>query len=588
MTPQGIRRKLSMILSADAAGFSRLMGADEEGTLRVLKHHRAAIDALVAEHRGRIFGGAGDSLVAEFSTADAAVRCALRMQEAIAAGNADLPEDHRMRFRIGINLGDVMVEGDNLFGDGVNVAVRLERLAEPGGISISGTVYDQIEGRLPLRFEPLGERVVKNIARPVRVYRLSPGEPASGGPDEAVDSAAPRESGSSPALPSIAVLPFVNKTGDPQQAYFSDGIAEDVITSLSKFRELFVISRNSSFRFRGGEADPRRTGRELGVRYLLQGTVRRAGDRVRIAVQLVDTTTGHHLWAERYDRDLADVFAVQDELTQLIVGTLAVRLEEAERLRFRQAETADLEAYGLVLRGQMLLRRYARDANAQAQALYRRALERDPRYARAHAALAMTHIFEWRYRWSDDPAASLERALAHANRAVTLDDAGARGHAALGFVLLYTKQRAAAVAEYERALALNPNDADIMAEAADALIHDGRAAEAVELLHKAMRLNPFFPDWYLWYLGDAYYTLGRYEDAIRALERMSNPAEGHRLLAASFAQLGRRDEAAAHVAEVLRLHPGFSIADWAARQPDQDRDALEHYLEGLRRAGLPE
>ncbi|WP_119460300.1 adenylate/guanylate cyclase domain-containing protein [Rhodospirillaceae bacterium SYSU D60014] len=586
MTPHNIRRKLSTILSADVAGFSRLMGADEEGTLRTLNHYRSLIDSLVAEHRGRVFAAAGDNLVAEFAATAAAVRCALRIQEDIETRNAALPPERRMRFRIGINLGDVMIEGENLFGDGVNVAARLEALSEPGGIAISGTVYDQIEGKLPLQFEPLGERLVKNIDRPVRVYRLRVA-PAEDGLVPAADSGSNRTSLPIPAKPSIAVLPFINMTGDSQQAYLTDGITEDIITNLSKFRELFVISRNSSFRFEGGEANPQQTGRDLGVRYLLQGSLRRAGSRVRIAVQLVDAATGHHLWAERYDRELTDIFEVQDELTQLIVATLAVRLEEAEKSRVRRAETEDLEAYGFRLRGQMFLRRYSKDGLAEAKQMYRRALERDPDYSRAYAALATAHIVEWRYGWTASPAESLEKALEFAKRSIALSENSARGHAALGFVYLYTKQRAAAIVEYERALALNPNDADIMAEFADALTHDGRALEAVELLHKAMRLNPFFPDWYLWYLGDAYYTLGRYEEAIRTLERMNDPAEGYRLLAASYAQLGRAEEAAAYAAKVLEMHPNFSVADWAEKQPDQDPEALEIFLDGLRKAGLP-
>lgn len=577
-----MERRLSTVLCADVAGYSRLMGVDEEGTLNTLKKSRQIVDRVVVSQRGRVFGGAGDSVMAEFQNPVLAVAAALEIQEETIRLNADRPVDQRMLFRIGINLGDLIVDGENLFGDGVNVAARLEALAEPGGIAMSQAVREQVMGKLPIAPTDFGERRLKNIARPVRVYRVAPtlaiGQPAVEG----------REELAVPTKPSIAVLPFVNMTGDPEQGFFSDGISEDIITSLSKFRELFVISRHSSFAYRDKEADAPSVGRALGVRYVLQGSVRAAGSRARISAQLVDASTGRHLWAERYDRDLTDVFAVQDEVTELIVATIAQRLAATERGRTRSAGTGDIEAYGLLMRGQRLLFAGGREANREARRMYEKAIERDPEFARAYAGLSMTHILDWRYDWTEHPEQALKAALDLAKKAVTMDAGNARAHAALGFAYLYNKQTTLAISCYERAFALNPNDADIMAEYADALTYDRRPTEAVKLIERAMRLNPYFPDWYLWYLGDAYYTLGRYEDAIATLQRMQDPTEGRRILTASYAQLGRLEEARAQAAEVLKAQPDFTIREWAKKQPEQDGSGLDHYLGALRLAGLPE
>jgi len=577
-----MERRLSTVLCADVAGYSRLMGVDEEGTLSTLKKSRQIVDRVVVSQRGRVFGGAGDSVMAEFQNPVAAVMAALEIQEETIRLNADRPVDQRMLFRIGINLGDLIVDGENLFGDGVNVAARLEALAEPGGIAMSQAVREQVQGKMPLAASDFGERRLKNIARPVRVYRVAPSFElnrfvAEGRGELLV-----------PSKPSIAVLPFVNMTGDPEQAFFSDGISEDIITSLSKFRELFVISRHSSFAYRDKDADAPTVGRALGVRYVLQGSVRASGNRARISVQLVDTSSGRHLWAERYDRELTDAFAVQDEVTELIVATISQRLAATERGRSGSAGTGDFEAYGLLMRGHRLMFTGGREDNREARRMFEKAIERDPEFARAYAGLSMTHILDWRYDWSADPDQSLKKALELAKRAVAMDAGNARAHAALGFAYLYTQHTSLAVGCYERALALNPNDADIMVEFADVLTYDNRPTEAVKLIERAMRLNPYFPDWYLWYLADAYYTLGRYEDAIATLQRMQDPTEGRRILAASYAQLGRFEEAHAQAALVLKQQPDFTIRKWAKKQPDQDPSGLDHYLAALRAAGLPE
>lgn len=576
-----MERRLSTILCADVVGYSRLMGEDEEGTLATLKESRRVVDRLVGEQRGRVFGGAGDSVLAEFQNPVSAVAAAVAIQEETGRINADRPSDRRMLFRIGVNIGDVLVDGENLFGDGVNVAARLEALAQPGGIAMSEAVREHVRDKLPLRMEDFGERRLKNIVRPIRVYRVPPSVAANGSSLRDGELVVP-------AKPSIAVLPFVNMSGDPDQAFFSDGISEDIITSLSKFRELFVISRHSAFAYRDREVDAATVGRALGVRYVLQGSVRTAGNRARISAQLVDASTNRHLWAERYDRDLTDVFAVQDEVTELIVATISQRLAATERGRQRGAGTGDIEAYGLLMRAQRLLFAGGREANAEARALYEKSIQRDAEFARAYAGLSMTHILDWRYGWSADGTKSLDTALELARKAVGMDAGNARAHAALGFAYLYLKQTKLALAAYERALTLNPNDADIMAELADVLTSDGRPNEAVELIGRAMRLNPYYPDWYLWYLADAYYTQGRFEDAIAAINRMQDPTEGRRILAASYAQLGRLEEARAAAALVLKAQPGFTIAGWAEKQPDQDPGGLAHYLDALRRAGLPE
>lgn len=575
-----MERRLSTILFADAVGYSRLMGEDEEGTLAALKESRRIVDRLVGEQRGRVFGGAGDSVLAEFQNPVSAMAAALAIQEETGRVNADRPSDRRMLFRIGVNIGDVLVDGENLFGDGVNVAARLEALAQPGGIAMSEAVREHVKDKLPVRIEDFGERRLKNIVRPVHVYRVPPSVPAN---------AAPLREGELvlPTKPSIAVLPFVNMSGDPDQAYFSDGISEDIITSLSKFRELFVISRHSSFAYRDREVDAATVGRALGVRYVMQGSVRTDGNRVRISAQLVDASTSRHLWAERYDRDLTDVFAAQDEVTELIVATISQRLAVTERGRQRSVGTGDIEAYGLLMRAQRLLFAGGREANAEARSLYERAIGRDAEFARAYAGLSMTHILDWRYGWSADEAKSLETATTLAKKAVAMDAGNARAQAALGFAYLYQKQTRLALAAYERALALNPNDADIMVEYADALTYNGRPNEAVELIGRAMRFNPYFPDWYLWYLADAYYTQGRFEDAIATINRMQDPTEGRRILAASYAQLGRIEEAHQQAALVLKAQPGFTISEWASKLPYQDQGELAHYQEGLRLAGLP-
>jgi adenylate cyclase len=584
MENAGVTRKLAVILAADVAGYSRLMAADEEGTLATLNARRQVIDELIARHHGRIFTTAGDSVMAEFASAVEAVRCAAAIQQEIERRNADLPEPRRMLFRVGVNLGDVMVGGDNLFGDGVNVAARLEGVAEPGGICVSGAVYDQIRSKVDLSFDDLGERSLKNIGYPVRVFGL---QRDRAGLDTSAErpAAAPRPS----ALPSIAVLPFANLGSDPEHDYFADGITEDLITELSRFQELRVIARNSVLIYKAKPVRVQEVGHDLGVRYVLEGSVRRAGGRVRITAQLVEAATGHHLWAERFDRDLADIFDVQDEVTSRIVATLAGKLAESERRRARSGQTENLEAYDCVLRGRELWYRFTPEANREARRLYEKAIELDPDYARAYASLAWTYLTEHSERWADPEEQPLERALEVARRGVMVNPASHSNHLALGQVCISKGLHEEALEALETAIALNPNDADGYVFLAEALSYAGRPDQAIDLIGKAQRLNPAVPRWYTWELGTAFYVARRYEDAVAAL-RKGRPlvAMAYRWLAVAYAQLGREQEAKAAAEEYLRRTPDFSLARHLELMPFQHAEDRDHYAEGLRKAGLPE
>ena len=584
MERAGVIRKLAVILAADVVGFSRLMAADEEDTLAMLRARRQVIDELIARHHGRIFGSAGDSVIAEFASPVEAVRAAAEIQQEIERLNADLPELRRMLFRVGINLGDVMVGGDDLFGDGVNVAARLEGAAEPGGICISGEVFDQVRNKVDRSFDDLGERSLKNIDHAVRVYGLRPDRAA--GPAHSLPASAPgRPSG----LPSIAVLPFTNFGGDPEQDYFADGLTEDLITELSRFQELRVIARNSIMTYKGKAVRVQEVGRDLGVRYVLEGSVRKAGGRVRITAQLIEAGTAHHLWAERFDRDLADIFAVQDEVTSRIVATLAGKLGESERRRARSGQTDNLEAYDCVLRGRELWERFTPEANREARSLYEKAIELDPDYARAYASLAWTYLVEHSERWAGPDDHPLDRALDCARTGVLVNPASHSNRLALGQVCLSKGLHDEALEALQTAIALNPNDADGYVFLAQAMTRVGRADEAIELVGRAQRLNPAAPNWYTWYLGIALYLARRYDDAIAAFRRgqpLSTMA--YRWMAAAYGQLGREQEAKAAVEHYLKLTPDFSIARHLQMVPFGHAADREHYVDGLRKAGLPE
>jgi len=528
MPTANVERKLTAILSADVKGYSRLMGEDEVGTLRMLTAYREVTDTLIQQHRGRIVGTAGDGLLAEFASAVDAVQCAIAIQQVLKIRNADLPSERRMEFRIGINVGDVIVEGSQIYGDGVNIAARLEALAEGGGICLSGTVYDQIENKLALGYEFLGEQTVKNIAKPVRVYRVRiEAEAPTTGPGRGVITL-PHQTSILPLpdKPSIVVLPFVNMSNDPEQEYFSDGITEDITTDLSKISNLFVISRNSAFTYKGKAVKVRDISREMGVRYIMEGSVRKAGERVRISVQLIDATTDHHLWAERYDRPLTDIFALQDEIVQKIVTTLKLQLTLQEQGWIVRKRTDNLEAYDAFLRGVEYFWRDTKEAVAQARQTYEKAVALDPQYAEAYARLGLTYYREWVWRWSANPQ-TLERALTLAQQAVALDDSLPAAHSLLSLVYARKQQYDQASAEGERAIAFDPNNADSYAWQAEVLNIAGRSEEALRRVEQAMRLNPHYPPYYLIQLGWAYNLTGRYAEAVTTLKEATSRSPTH-------------------------------------------------------------
>ncbi|HXG20403.1 MAG TPA: tetratricopeptide repeat protein [Methylomirabilota bacterium] len=579
-----IIRKLAAILSADVKGYSRLMGDDEVATIRTLAAYRTLMTERIGQYRGRVIDSPGDNLLAEFASIVDAVQCAVEVQRELRQKNNDLPTARRMEFRIGVNVGDVIVEDERLYGDGVNIAARLESLAEGGGICISGAVHDQIENKLPLTYVDLGEQTVKNIARPVRVFRVL-WEPAAASEDTQ-ETPMPL---TIPDKPSIAVLPFLNLSGDAEQEYFSDGITEDLITDLSKLSGLFVISRNSVFLYKGKAVKPEQVSKELGVRFLLEGSVRKAGNRVRITAQLIDATTGYHLWAERYDRDLQDIFAVQDEVTAKIVSALQVRLTAGEQERVKRPPTNNLEAYDCFLRGLEYRSHRTQEANAQARRMFERAIALDPHFAVAHAMLGLTQLSEITTQWTQDPGA-LDQLLAIAQHAVALDDAQPAAYETLAYAYLAKKQHAQAIAAAERAIALDPNSADAYQTLGDILNFAGRGEEALTLVEKAMRLNPRYPVTYLWSLGQAYRLVGKREEAATVLRRavIRNPdyLAAHMLLAVIYYELGREEEARAAAAEMLRINPRYSLAITKKLIPFQDPAAVEQVVNALEKAGL--
>ncbi len=614
MEPPSPHRKLVTILCADVAGYSRLMGEDEEGTVEALKASRVIIDRFIERHEGRVFGGAGDSVVAEFPSAVEAVRAAVEIQEELERLNAERSEARRMRFRIGINLGDVLVEGEDLLGDGVNVAARLQALAEPGDTFISGSVFDQIVGKLALDYQVLGEQTLKNIARPLRVYRVIADRGGSvvrrgwakGNRRRFVAMAAaaivmvglgvvaavaPRlwpPSATPPEGASVAVLPFANLSGDAAQEYFSDGITEDIIIALGRFSDLNVISRDAVFQYKGKRAKPDEVARALNVRYVLEGSVRRADDKVRVTAQLSDATTGRHLWSVRYDGELADVFALQDEITHRVVGTLAVKLSHLEQERVFAKPTENLVAYDYLLRGRALLSRRTRAATFEAREAFGNAIELDPGYAAAYVGLGWTYLEPVFYGWTDAPSEALETAQALAQKALALDESNAGAHQLLGEVHAHQYRYDLAITELERAVELNPNDWESYGSRGIVLLWLGRHDEAIRSLQTASRFDPALTRGKFMALGLAHYFRRQYDEAIRALElglvRYPDTEYIRAALAAAYAQSGRSEEAAREAAAVMRLSPFFEVESFGdlLRNP-ADR---AHLAEGLRKAGL--
>jgi len=567
-----------------------MMGGDEAGTLAALKRHRQELfDPTVVLHSGRVFKLIGDGTLVEFGSVVDAVNCALTIQRAVAAAPEQGP---RITLRIGINLGDIIVEGDDIYGDGVNVAARLEPLAEPGGLCVASIVAESVGSRVDVRFADGGEVHVKNIDRPIRVWRWHPARSsaAAGG------VAAPAPAPVSPARrkPAIAVLPFANMSGDAEQEYFSDGISEDIITDLSKIGGLLVIARNSSFAYKGKNVDIRAVGRDLGVGAVLEGSIRRAGNRVRITAQLIDAANGAHLWAERYDRDLTDIFAVQDEVTGEIVKALKIALTPQEQSRLASAGTTSVEAHDLVLQARELMTRSKKTREDFERLLVwlNRALTLDPNYSDAYACLGWTHQADFQNRWSDDPDNASARALAYTEKAIAADPSEPFGHYVASIVTMFQKDLDRSLAEAEKALATSPNYALALNARGSAHVYLGDAQKGIPDIERAMRLDPAFSQQYLHFLGVAHFMLSQYETAAAHFrERILLVPEtdfSRVFLAATLGHLGQAEEARVIWQELKRVNPRYLLAQHMARQPFRNRADVARIVDGLAKAGLPD
>ena len=592
---QQVERRLVAILMADVAGYSRLIGIDDEGTLAQLNaHHAEFIEPKIKEHRGRIVRTTGDGLLVLFVSAVDALRCAVEIQRGMLQRNAQIPKDRRIEFRIGVNVGDI-VEGASIHGDGINVAARLEALAEAGGTCVSSRVQEDAKaslGRLGIAFEDIGQHQLKNIDHAVHIYRVLL--------DNVATAAKPKQTPTpTPALPdkpSIAVLPFANLSSDPEQEYLVDGIVEDIITELSRFSELFVIARNSSFQYKGRAIDVRQVGRELGVRYVLEGSVRHVGDRIRVSAQLIEAATGTHRWAERYDRTLEDVFVVQDDVVRTIVAILAAHVRQAEIERSRAEPPNSWQAYDYYLQAVQAFASFSATLNAahieEARCLLQQSLSVDPNYARTYAALAGTYVTAWLDPSGEDflNPAVLERAHDIARKGVQLERNLPQAHVALGMILACKHQHDASIAEFEKAVSLNPNYVDW--RFGWALIRAGDSRRAIEVTHAYMRLDPFYMPFATFILGYANYMLEQYGQAVLLLRDFTTQVPkywpGHCALAATLAQMGDLEEARVEAAEVLHLLPRLTISGFrplfGLKYPRDEN----HVFDGLRKAGLPE
>jgi adenylate cyclase len=588
MTEHQVKRKLAAILSADVEGYSRLMEEDEEATVRTITAYREVMVGHITRQNGQVVDAKGDNILAEFPSVVDAVRCAVEIQKEFGKRNAELPKHRKMQFRIGVNLGDVIEEKETIYGDGVNIAARLEALADGGGICISGTAFDQVENKLGLEFEYLGEQTVKNIKKPVRVYRVEM--------EGSISDVKKSQELPLPDKPSIAVLPFTNMSGDSGQEYIADGITENITACLSKISEMFVISRNSTFVYKGKSVKIQEVGRELGVRYILEGSVQKAGERVRITAQLIDATTGHHLWAERYDRSMEDFFNLQDEITQEIVTALQVELTEGERAHSYRT-TKNLEAWAYLIQAVGHFSRFTKEDNAKARKLAIRATKLDPEYVLAGTVLGWTHVMDAGFGTGDSATEHFEKAVTFAEKAVAMDDSNAEARSLLGYIRLFQKEYDKALLEGAKAVDLDPNNAISYGVLAHTMLFSGDFNGAIKMFQKAIRLSPYFPDWNLLNLGNAYYMSERYKEAIEAwkhyhmLLKQRGLSErrfiiGHIGLTACYIKLGQEDLAKKHLKEVLRLNPNFTLESMQKLNPYRNPSDLENILVALRKAGL--
>ncbi len=628
MAKVGFKRKLTAILSADVEGYSRLMSEDEGATVRMLTAYREVMTTLIQQHNGKVLDSTGDNLLAEFASVVDAVQCAVSVQKEIQSRNAQLPENRRMQFRIGINLGDVIEEEGRIYGDGVNIAARLESLAYAGGICISKTAFDHIESKLPYGYEYIGDQTVKNIPKPVGAYmvQMEPRVTVSES-DEAKPARPERrrmyfiaaaalavfvilagvwyfysrpffEPASVekmafplPNKPSIAVLPFENLSDDSAKDQIVDAITGNVITLLSKVPELFVISRKSTFAYKGKPVKVQQVAEDLGVQYVLEGSVQQSGGQVRITAQLVDALEGHHLWAERYDRKFKDVFAIQDEIALSVVSALRVLLSEGEQARVVRSGTRSVEAWELHLQGRVEIRRYSKEGQAKARELLQQALTLDPDYVEAWGSLAVTHWIDARFGYSDSREDSLRAAEEAVVRALSLDDTDSGAYKILGGIHLMKGEHDKAIAMGEKSLTLNPNSASNIGSLAMTMFWSGRPEESLQLIRRAMRLNPNYPLWYLMVMEEAYRLTGRYDEAIETIKeelRRLDMFFTRTRLALYYAQSGRDEEARAEIARVLSVKPDMNLKIWANANFFKDPSRLERDLADLRRVGLPE
>jgi adenylate cyclase len=584
---EGTQRRLAAIVSADVVGYSRLMGVDETGTLAELNAHRSElIDPLVQKHGGRIVKATGDGLLLEFPSVVTAVECSIAIQDGMMERNANLTDDVAMRFRVGVHLGDIIVEGDDIFGDGVNVAARLEGLSEPNGLALSDDAYRQVRDRLDIDWQDGGEHEVKNIARPVYVWRWSK--------QETLDAAAVSGTLPLPDKPSIAVLPFDNMSGDAEQEYFAEGITEDIITELSKLRWFFVTARNSTFAYKGRSIDIKQLAAELGVRYVLEGSVRRSANRLRITAQLIDASTGNHIWAERYDRQLDDIFELQDEITQTIVATIEPELGMAERELAIRKPRETVDAWTSFQQGLWHHYRFTKEENAEAQKLFRKSIKADPNFSRAQGALAHAIYWDVLFGFTDSPEEALEDAKTISQNAISSDDKEPFAHFAYGRILTLTKDHENAIAELERAIELNPNFAHAFNGLAMALAMSGRPDEAVQKVEIAIRLNPHDPSiWtYMSLRSLALIMLKRHDEALswatKATRQRSPGWLAYAILASALGHLSKIDDARKAGRDALTLKPDFTLSFIKQTFPFKKPDHLEVFLEGLRLADLPE
>ena len=590
MRDDPVRRKLAAIVAADMVGYSRLMEADEADTISRQKSLLADLfDPKIGAHGGRIVKTTGDGLLVEFPGAVAAVQCAIDLQSAMIEHEIDQPAHRRILYRMGINLGEIVVDGDDILGEDVNLAARLEGLSDAGGICISAKVKAEIDGKLDEHFEDCGEQPVKNISRPVHVFRF---RPDGDEPTERRMAATAEPRLKIPDKPSIAVLAFNNLSGDPEQGYFVDGITEDIITELSRYREFFVVARHSSFAYKGKAIDTKTIGRELGVRYLLEGSLRRAGNRLRITAQLIDALTDIHVWAEKYDRPMGDLFELQDEITRNIAGALGATVMQSEQSAALRKLPNSLDAYEYALRAGALNQQITRESNRLARQEAEAAIECDPTYPTSYITRAISSIVMTFSGWTTDPAAALRSAKRDVQQAIVLDKASDYAHAILGWAELYLGNHDRAVSAGRRAVELNPNQADGYAWLACSLSYSGEPAEALTMLKMANRLNPLRPSWYATYESRCYFMLGRYEEAIDAAKSAAGDGPAYTtilaLRAASHSKLGQSAEAEAAVAELRAVSPGYTLAFVPTAAPFKHEKDIREYVNALRHAGLSE